>query len=205
MRLRWQERQPLILFQGTEADLWYSAWQFNFFDPFTTAEDLVEIGVSLEKYIAHTDPFYAECRAYGCIEDNKQNGKIAVRCYGFMAVSAKQEDILAAPPYQTDTTEWNRPEEEYDWPVARRQPFRAIVKELVRSRSRFHAVAQMRKDLLTLRDMGIYVQDISAENYVNGKLVDFSRSWTNPHLMLDPDVRSQGLIDNQIKGGCADV
>jgi Kinetochore Sim4 complex subunit FTA2 len=156
--------------------------------------------VSLEKYIAHFDPFYAECRAYGCIENNEQNGKIAVRCYGFMAVSAKEEEVLAAPPFQIDTSEWNRPEQEYDWPVSARQPFRAIVKELVKSKSRFRWVAQMRKDLLALQDMGVYVQDISEDNYINGKLVDFSRSWTKPHLMLDTDIRSQSLIDAQVKG-----
>lgn len=158
------------------------------------------IGVSLEKYVAHFDPFYAECRAYGCIEDNKQNGKIAVRCYGFMAVSAEEEEVLAAPPFQIDTSEWNRPEQEYNWSVAGRQPFRAIVKQLVKGKKRLSAPAQMRKDLLALQDMGVYVQDISEDNYINGKLVDFSRSWTKPHLMLDPDIRSQSIIESDIKG-----
>ena len=58
----------------------------------------------------------------------------------------------------------------------------------------------MRKDLLVLQNMGVYVQDISEDNYINGKLVDFSRSWTNPHLMLDSNIRSQSLIDSQIEG-----
>ena len=158
------------------------------------------IGVPLEKYIAHCDPFYAECRAYGCIEDHRQNGKIAVGCYGFMAVSAKQEDVLAGPPFEIDPSEWNRPEQEYDLPVTGRQPFRAVVKQLVKSKQHFRHVAQMRKDLLALQGMGVYVQDISKENYINGKLVDFSRSWTKPHLMLDPDIRDQDLIDDQIEG-----
>ena len=49
----------------------------------------------------------------------------------------------------------------------------------------------MREDLFTLRSMEIYVQDIHEYNYMNGKLVDFSRSWTAPHMMLDTDVRSE--------------
>jgi Kinetochore Sim4 complex subunit FTA2 len=200
MHLRWQERPPLVLFRGIQANVQFPTWQFNFFDTSTAADDLAGIGVPLEKYIAHFDPFYAECRAYGCIEDNEQNGRIAVRCHGFMAVSAKEEEILAAPPFQIDASEWNRPEQEYDWPVAQRQPFRAIVKQLVKSKIHFSAVAQMRKDLLALQDLGVYVQDISEENFINGKLVDFSRSWTRPHLMLDPSIRSQNLIDAQIVG-----
>jgi hypothetical protein len=67
------------------------------------------------------------------------------------------------PNPQINTSEWNRPEQEFDWPIARRQPFRAIVKELVKSKTRFRAVAQMRKDLLTLQDMGGYAHDISAK------------------------------------------
>ncbi len=156
--------------------------------------------MSDEKYIAHTDPFYSECRAYGCTERNNQNGKIAVRCYGFVPVLPEQEDYLAAPPFEVDPAEWNRPEQEYDRPAAERQPFRAIVEELVKSKKRLSRVAQMRKDLLALHGMGVYVQDIREDNYINGKLVDFSRSWTDPHIMLDPDIRSRNLIDLEIEG-----
>jgi len=49
----------------------------------------------------------------------------------------------------------------------------------------------MREDLLALHDMGIYVQDIREDNYINGKLVD---------MMLDPRIRSQRLIDSDIEG-----
>jgi Kinetochore Sim4 complex subunit FTA2 len=183
-----------------QADCEFSLGQFSFFDPPDDDDDLSDIGVSDEQYIAHSDPFYAECRAYGCIERNRQNGAIAVRCYGFMAVSAEREEELAAPPFDVDPGEWNRPEEEYEWPGTARQPFRAIVKELVRSKKRLSRVAQMRDDLLALHEMGIYVQDIHQENYVKGKLVDFSRSWTHPHMMLDPNIRSQSLIDREIEG-----
>lgn len=171
-----------------------------YFDPPSDADDFAGIGVTDEKYIAHFDPFYAECRAYGCIERNNQNGEIAVRCYGFMAVSPEREEDLTALPFNIDTSEWNRPEQEYDWPNTTRQPFRAIVKELVRSKKRLNRVAQMRKDLLALHDMGVYIQDIREDNYINGKLVYFSRSWTDPHIMLDPKIRSQRLINLEIEG-----
>ncbi len=174
--------------------------QFTFFDPPSDIEDLAQFGVSKDTYIAQNDPFYAECRAYGCIEENNQNGKIAVRCDGFTAVSAEYEEELAATTFDVDTSEWDRPEQEYDWPIAARQPFRAIVKKLVRSKKRLSRVAQMREDLLALHRMGIYVQDIREDNYMNGKLIDFSRSWTRPHSLLDPDIRSQDLINKEIVG-----
>ncbi len=58
----------------------------------------------------------------------------------------------------------------------------------------------MREDLLALHGMGIYIQDIREDNYISGKLVDFSHSWTDPHMMLDPRIRSQRLIDSDIEG-----
>ena len=174
--------------------------QFTFFEPSSDIEDLAQFGVSKDTYIAHNDPFYAECRAYGCIEENNQNGKIAVRCYGFTAVSAQCEEELAAAIFDIDTSEWDRPEQEYDWPITARQPFRAIVKKLVRSKRRLSRVAQMREDLYTLHRMGIYVQDIREDNYIDGKLVDFSRSWTKPHSLLDPNIRSRKTIQDEIAG-----
>ena len=114
---------------------------------------------------------------------------------------AEREDDLAALPFEVD--EWNRPEKEYDLPIAQRQPFRAIVKELVRHRVRLARVPQMR-DLLALQEMGVYVRDVRQDNYVNGKLVDFSQSCTKPHVMLDASFRSQNLIDKEIQGDLRD-
>ena len=156
--------------------------------------------MSDETYIGHYDPFYAECRAYGCIKNNKKNGKIAVRCYGFLAVSAEREEELSAQPFDIDPEEWNRPEQEYDWPIAARQPFRAIVKELKKSKKRLSRIAQMREDLLALQKMGVYVHDIRKDNYIDGKIVDFSRSWTYPHLLLDPLIRSPITIREDTEG-----
>ena len=184
----------------TKADRGFPARQFRFFDTPTDADGLAEIGVSNETFIGHCDPFYAECRAYGCIENAKLNGHVAIRCYGFMAISAKQESKLAEPPFYIDISEWNRPEQEYDWPTSARQPFRAIVKELVKSKNRLIGVAQMREDLFTLHGIGVFVEDIQENNFINGKLIDFSRSRTRPHIMLDPDIRSQNLIGQEIEG-----
>ncbi len=55
----------------------------------------------------------------------------------------------------------------------------------------------MWKDLKDLHKLGILVRDIKVFNYLDGKLVDFSRAWTTPHPSyyesdLDPSlVRSE--------------
>lgn len=186
----------------SEAKPQLSPLQFKFYDPPSDPDGLKQFGLSEETYIGQTDPFYAECRAYGCIVRNQRNGKVAVSCYGFIGVPAEREDDLAAPPFEVD--EWNRPEEEYESPTARRQPFRAIVKKLIRRRKRLGRVREMREDLLALQKMGVYVQDIREDNYINGKLIDFSRSWTEPHALLDPHIRSQRLINAEIEGDLLD-
>ena len=117
-----------------------------------------------------------------------------------MDVSAEFEEELAEPSFEIDTSEWNRPEHEYEWPITARQPFRAIVKKLIRSKKQFSMIPQMREDLYALHDMGVYVQDIRKDNYMDGKLVDFSRSRTRPHSLLDQNIRSQNLIGRELLG-----
>lgn len=43
---------------------------------------------------AHSDPFYNEWRAYGRLEEEKLNGKVAVRCYDYLTLSAEIEGQL---------------------------------------------------------------------------------------------------------------
>ena len=125
-----------------------------------------------------------------------------MECYSYIAIVAERETELVTPPFEID--EWNRPEEEYEWPESQRQPFRVIVEKLVRSRKRLYRVAQIRDDVLALQKIGVYVQDIREDNYVCGKLVDFSLAWTAPHSLLDPTLRMQGFMNAGIKGELLD-
>lgn len=43
---------------------------------------------------AYMDPFYNECRAYGRLEEANLNGKVAVRCHGYMTFPAEYEEEL---------------------------------------------------------------------------------------------------------------
>ena len=144
--------------------------------------------------IAHVDPFYAECRAYGCIEAKGRNGKVAVRCHGFTSIPVSREEELAE---KFGIVGWERPGEEEEQADSTGAPLRAIVKELVSDEVPFTGkmIRRMKADLSALRRMCIYTRDIRADNYKGGKLVDFSTSWTKPHIMLSERYWSRKTID----------
>jgi serine/threonine protein kinase len=63
----------------------------------------------------------------------------------------------------------------------------AIVKDLVTYPNPFSAghVSHMCNDLEELHKLGILVRDIKIDNYLGGKLVDFSQAWTTPNPSFD--------------------
>lgn len=78
----------------------------------------------------------------------------------------------------------------------RHLPVRAIVKEFVPNATPFRPehVSSMWSDLESLHELGILVRDVKVFNYLDGKLVDFSRAWTVPHPSLehlDPQLLQQ--------------
>jgi hypothetical protein len=62
-------------------------------------------------------------------------------------------------------------------------PIRAILKDFVTDAIPFlpAQVPEMWEDLEEFHKLGILVRDIHILNYMGGKLIDFSRSWTTPH------------------------
>ncbi|KAI9695495.1 MAG: hypothetical protein M1820_008597 [Bogoriella megaspora] len=173
------------------------------------------------------DPFFAECRAYGRINEHRQEirdkrdktskrnaaqsekksskkrktstsgttsnrkpreemwtkGEIAVPCHGYLAVSAaKYEDFLSK---EYGITDWSRPERDAKLSANKRQPFRALVKTLVRSGLTVLNPQKMLRDLKLLRSLGVFQRDIHAGNYGDGLLLDFSVAWTEPYWMAD--------------------
>ncbi len=95
---------------------------------------------------AHMDPFYNECRAYGRLIERGENGKVAARCFGHTTVSAEREEELYR---MYGVGDWDRP-------IGDRQPFRAIVKELILDDNRLtHKVAKrILRDLRKMRKLG---------------------------------------------------
>ena len=130
------------------------------------------------------DPFFNECRAFGRIIEAGLNGKIAVECYGYLAISPKLEGELQK---KFNVSKWRRPEQEYKKPFSRRQPFRAIVKALLPTGNPPLYSKNVRKalrDLKKMNKLGVYSLDIRVRNYVSGILVDLGLAITEEHYLF---------------------
>lgn len=139
--------------------------------------------ISNETLRCHSDPFYNECCAYGRLIECGVNGKIALRCHGHLAIPAAREEELAQ---RFEVYDWDRPRDDSKLTVSKRQPFAAIVKDLVQDHSPLNerALCKMRRDLLKMRKIGVYPQDVYLRNYGGGLLLDFSIAITKPHWLF---------------------
>lgn len=147
-----------------------------------TEETLKKISINTIRL--QSDPFYNECRAYGRLIECNVNGKVAVRCHGHMAILAAREEELAR---RFGVHTWDRPEVDLKLSVTKRQPFRAIVKDLIKDDRQLNEkkLIKMRKDLLKMHKMGLYPQDVRERNYGGGLLLDFSIAITKPHWVFE--------------------
>ena len=123
---------------------------------YMSEEEIKKIPIETIRF--QTDPFYNECRAYGRLIECNVNGKVAVRCHGHMAIPATREEELDR---RFEVYKWDRPENDSKLSVSKRQPFRAIVKDLIEDDSlNERKLIRMRKDLLKMHKMGVYPQDV---------------------------------------------
>ena len=162
----------------------------------------------------HTDPFYAECRAYGRVNDNKKKGsvtrEIVVPCHGFLFLKDKDKALLRERGADFA-------EEQLDHALARRTigtyQVRAIVKSLASRESgvSLDGLGGILRDIRLLNKLKIYNRDIRIENFKDGRLVDFGSSLTEPNCLLEAfdredkdearDTRLQDLVlfDNMVE------
>ena len=100
---------------------------------------------------------------------------------------------------------WHRPAEDYDKPMSERQPFRAIVKELIADDTPLSqkTVNRMVKDLKEMRALGIYPMDVCRRNYRAGLLVDMSLAMTEPHYMFA--LRPKRHVDDMKREDLANI
>lgn len=133
------------------------------------------------------DPFFAECRAFGRLVEKRKDDKLAVRCHGYVFLSKAVERRIEQ---QFGIRDWNRQVED------RNRPLRAIVKDYIRYKSfqNRKPFAKMRDNIEELNKMGIYNMDIRKENYLGGRLFDFSIAITSPHLSLWTELRTKEQI-----------
>jgi hypothetical protein len=184
----------LLLFFSFPEGFSYSqrlAWQFKFFDPMSTAYfwgPLLGEDTPLDTAAYYTDPFYAECRAYGRIRE-ATDGKIlkpdvAVPCHGFVFLESKDQEALANRNIDLGLGSVDMDYQRFTIGGLRA---RAIVKEIASSKSGITS-ASIRKILgkvVSMNKAGIYNMDIRIDNFRDGRVVDFGSSWTEPHALLD--------------------
>ncbi|KAK4096568.1 hypothetical protein N658DRAFT_501424 [Parathielavia hyrcaniae] len=171
--------------------------------------DLTRPLANSQLYADYFDPFNCECRAYGRLKEAKRED-LAAKAYGYLLLTPEQEADLAqkvtgesTPPPDAKADKalnghdfWRRQEEHRGLPV------RAIVKELVPRGALNPNIAQgMWADLKSLHSLGIFVGDTHGGNYLGGKLVDFSRSWTMYHpamVQIRNNIR-QGMMSEELQ------
>jgi hypothetical protein len=141
----------------------------------------------LERVVFYTDPFYAECRAYGRIKEAQEKGilkrQIVVPCHGYIFLKERDEQMLEERGVDLGR---DALDDEFRQVAGEDDRARAIVKDFAPEDTGVHAknLRKILRGIRSLNKLGIYNRDIRAENFKNGRLVDFGSSWTEPHSIL---------------------
>ncbi|KAI1874930.1 uncharacterized protein JN550_002359 [Neoarthrinium moseri] len=183
----------------------YALKVFDFFDP---SKDryfwgpLLSESFPLEKIVYYTDPFYAECRAYGRIHEAQRKRKIGstivVPCHGYLFLGDRDRRQLKKKGIIFNSKIIDK---DLRKAIGQDTPLRAIVKELAPEESGIGkaGLTKVLMDIRSLNSIKIYNRDIRAENFRGRRLVDFGRAWTEPHCILnaldDAEARDTKLED----------
>ena len=168
---------------------------FKFFNPEDTRYywgPILEDSFPSEKVAFHTDPFFAECRAYGRIKEAQDRGilkrEIAIPCLGYILLPDEHRRILEESGIDLQEDCLDGADTEPHTPEATNglRRVRAIVKELASQDSGVNtkSIGKILGDIKQLNELGIYHRDIRRHNFKDGKLVDFGSAWTEPHCFM---------------------
>ena len=107
-------------------------------------------------------------------------------------MSADYEKLLKQ---RFDICDWNQQEQHEE------QSFRIIVKNYIPETTSFkiNMIQKMKKNILALNSMSVYVMNIQTLNYRNDLLMNFSASWTWLHLMIWARAVSISQIHRELK------
>ncbi|KAF4945631.1 hypothetical protein FSARC_14400 [Fusarium sarcochroum] len=169
----------------------YAIKIFKFFDPMSTEHfwgPALGEDTSLDTAAYYTDPFYAECRAYGRIREAKKKkdpkADIAVPCHGFFFLRPKDQEALENLDIDLGLDDVDL---DYQRSTIGGLRARAIVKDVASSDSGVSSktIRKILIKVISMNKAGIYNMDIRIDNFRDEKLVDFGSSWTEPHALLD--------------------
>ncbi|KAJ2996212.1 hypothetical protein NUW58_g1049 [Xylaria curta] len=197
------------VFQAEIASRQYAIKVFKFYHPDIEKfywETYLGKSYPIERAIFYTDPFYAECRAYGRIkqacDERRVTARIATRCHGYLFLTTEDMNFLERQEGIDLCT--SIIDENLRRALGGDLRARAIVKDLEIDTTRLQkkSIDQAWRNVSLLNSLGIYNQDIRTENFMNCRIVDFGSSWTEPHAILDKadkvdadEAREQRLSD----------
>ncbi|KAI5920913.1 kinetochore Sim4 complex subunit FTA2-domain-containing protein [Camillea tinctor] len=148
----------------------------------------LEKEIPLSQAIFYTDPFYAECRAYGRIQEGIDSRKVrehtAVKCHGYLYLTGEDERSLRRRGLDF---EYQLMDRDLRKALGGDTRVRAIVKQLEKDTRRVDArnIRRAWRSVCLLNEsLKIYNMDIRADNFISYRLVDFGSSWTEPHALL---------------------
>lgn len=166
-------------------------FKFKFYDPLDSEYfwgPVMGEDTPLTTASYYTDPFFAECRAYGRIKESIKSRKlkpqVAATCHGYLFLSEQDEESL-----ENFGIDLGLDDVDIDFQQKAEggcRP-RAIVKDLVLGDSGIDKKSARRilRGIKALNKVKIYNQDIRLDNFKDGQIVDFGSSWTEPHGLLD--------------------
>lgn len=136
---------------------------------------------ALEAVGKYSDPFYAECRAFGRLQETGHES-LAVKCHGYVLLDEKHEELLMPMIDKPSRMFGDRPfYSNIGNPPA---PIRCIIKDLGgQSRLTRQLAQRVFEDIKALHQLGIVSMDMKLEQLIDGKIADFSVAKTLPHFV----------------------
>ncbi|KAJ8115218.1 hypothetical protein ONZ43_g4717 [Nemania bipapillata] len=185
----------------------YALKIFKFFDPDTVRyywEPQLRNSVPLNEIVFYTDPFFAECRAYGRIKEARVTRgikeKLAVPCHGYLFLTKRDESWLERDGVDLGSRHISK---EFRPPSIDTNLARAIVKDFEPRPSGLNSknIRPALRRLKRLNELQVYNGDIRGDNFRGGYLVDFGTSQTEPHRLfdsLDPNTAEGKKMEDMI-------
>ncbi|KAJ8116998.1 hypothetical protein ONZ43_g4309 [Nemania bipapillata] len=174
----------------------YALKVFKFSLPSTATSLLGPIrgaGVKEEDMAFHTDPFYAECRAYGRMQaayTRRPKKPHFAECYGFLALNEADKDYLI--DQGIDLYDEFRSDNEY-MEIVKGSPVRALVKEYIEGSSSLDekTAERIRRGIVFMNKKGILIRDVKLDNYVGDN--------TPQHLLDEWEGTDKVMFDDMLE------
>jgi len=147
----------------------------------------------------YSEPFYAECRAYGRLQETGYE-ELSVKCFGYVLFDEDHEralmrlfgDVPTTHEFCGNVESWGGPDlrERFMGEDNRPLPLRALVKEFGYPREDFQARDFRRtfRNIVRLQQLGIINIDAAARQIINDKIGEFSTAITIPHYVTTSEL-----------------